>query len=152
MITALQHILVKCVDLSSSADVFERLLGRTAVVGEESATVRLDNMSLELTLSEDGSEGLAGLAFAVESADTAFRACERRALKPNPPVAFAETDANGILREGRHVDLDAEAANTRLKASGFDVSELHPGRKPGTRVFTVRNNTLGVPTLFVKPR
>ena len=43
-----------------------------------------------------------------------------------------------------------EAANARLKSSGFDVSELRPGRKPGTRVFTVRNNTLGVPTLMIE--
>jgi catechol 2,3-dioxygenase-like lactoylglutathione lyase family enzyme len=44
-----------------------------------------------------------------------------------------------------------EAAHARLKSSNFDVSELRPGRKPGTRVFTVRNNTLSVPTLIVAP-
>ena len=42
-----------------------------------------------------------------------------------------------------------EAAHARLKANAFDISEIRPGRKPGTRVFTVRNNTLGVPTLIV---
>ena len=47
---------------------------------------------------------------------------------------------------------DADAANARLKASGFDVSEIRAGRKPGTRVFTVRDNTLNVPTLFVEPK
>ena len=46
---------------------------------------------------------------------------------------------------------NAEAANARLKQSGFDVSEIRPGRKPGTRVFTVRDNTLGVPTLMIEP-
>lgn len=259
MITALDRIVVKCVDLSSSASALERLLGRSTAVAEESAAVCLDNMSLELTLSDDGSEGLAGLTFAVESADAAFRVCERRALKPGAPVAFAETDTNGALREGRHVDLDAEAtfgvpitlseyaknappspragaagegavtgldhvvirtthpnraaalygarlgldmrldrtepkwgarlmffragdlivevvhnladkpsdapdklwglswrvanieaAHARLKASNFDISEIRPGRKPGTRVFTVKNNTRGIPTLFVE--
>ncbi len=240
-----------------AADVLERLLGRAASVGEESVSIRLDNMSLELAQSEGGGEGLTGLAFAVENIDAAYRACERRALKPGAPVAFAETDANG-LREGRHVDLDVqatfgvpitliqhtsrpappsrvagegavtgldhvvvrtthpnraaalygarlgldmrldrtepkwgarlmffragdliievvhnladvpsdtpdklwglswrvadiEAANVRLKASAFDVSEIRPGRKPGTRVFTVKNNTLGVPTLMIEP-
>jgi hypothetical protein len=44
-----------------------------------------------------------------------------------------------------------EAANARLKSSGFDVSEIRPGRKPGTRVFTVRSSTLGVPTLIIEP-
>ena len=47
---------------------------------------------------------------------------------------------------------DADAANARLRAIGFDVSEIRAGRKPGTRVFTVRNNTLNVPTLFVEPK
>jgi catechol 2,3-dioxygenase-like lactoylglutathione lyase family enzyme len=44
-----------------------------------------------------------------------------------------------------------EAANARLKSLAFDVSEIRPGRKPGTRVFTVKNNTLGVPTLILQP-
>jgi catechol 2,3-dioxygenase-like lactoylglutathione lyase family enzyme len=44
---------------------------------------------------------------------------------------------------------NADAAHARLKVAGFDLSEIRPGRKPGTRVFTVRNNTLGVPTLMV---
>ncbi|MEQ1755680.1 MAG: VOC family protein [Micropepsaceae bacterium] len=46
---------------------------------------------------------------------------------------------------------NADTAHVRLKASGFDVSEIRTGRKPGTRVFTVRNNTLGVPTLLLQP-
>ena len=46
---------------------------------------------------------------------------------------------------------DADAAHARLKAAGFDVSDVRAGRKPGTRVFTVRDSTLGVPTLMVEP-
>ena len=46
---------------------------------------------------------------------------------------------------------DAAAANARLKANGVDVSDVRPGRKPCTRVFTVRDGTLGVPTLIVEP-
>jgi catechol 2,3-dioxygenase-like lactoylglutathione lyase family enzyme len=259
MITALDSIKITTADLATAAAAMECLLGRSANVGEESATIRLDNMSLELALSEDGSEGFAGLAFEVENADAAFRACERRALKPATPVAFAEADGAGALHEGRHIDLDGEAtfgvrvsliertkggrsfsraktlgdgavrgldhvvvrtthpnraaalygarlgldmrldrtepkwgarlmffragdlivevvhnladepsdkpdqlwglswrtanieaAHTRLKST-FDISEIRPGRKPGTRVFTVRNNTLGVPTLIIEP-
>ncbi len=41
---------------------------------------------------------------------------------------------------------ELEAAHARL-AGRLDVSELRVGRKPGTRVFTVRD--AGVPTLFV---
>jgi catechol 2,3-dioxygenase-like lactoylglutathione lyase family enzyme len=46
---------------------------------------------------------------------------------------------------------NADAAQARLKSNGFDVSDVRTGRKPGTRVFTVRNNTLGIPTLMVEP-
>jgi hypothetical protein len=35
-------------------------------------------------------------------------------------------------------------------ADGVDVSEIRAGRKPGTRVMTVRNGTCGVPTLLVE--
>ena len=46
---------------------------------------------------------------------------------------------------------DADAARGRLAAAGFDPSEVRPGHKPGTRVFSVRANTCGVPTLFIEP-
>ncbi len=44
---------------------------------------------------------------------------------------------------------DADAAHTRLAAAGFDVSEVRTGRKPGTRVFTVRDAPSGIPTLVL---
>lgn len=44
---------------------------------------------------------------------------------------------------------DIEAAHQRLSAGGFDVSGIRTGRKPGSRVFTVRNGTMNVPTLFI---
>jgi len=46
---------------------------------------------------------------------------------------------------------DADATHARLVAAGVDVSEVRNGRKPGTRVMTVRNGTCGVPTLLVQP-
>lgn len=46
---------------------------------------------------------------------------------------------------------DASSAQARMKATGFDVSEVREGRKPGTRVFTVRTGTCGVPTLVLEP-
>jgi hypothetical protein len=46
---------------------------------------------------------------------------------------------------------DADLARARLDASGFDVSEVRDGRKPGTRVFSVRDGTCGVPTLVLQP-
>ncbi len=45
---------------------------------------------------------------------------------------------------------DAEAARARLARAGLDVSEVRAGRRPGTRVFTVRDKTCGVPTLVLE--
>lgn len=47
---------------------------------------------------------------------------------------------------------NAEAARARLALAGLDVSDVRPGRKPGTRVVTVRNGTCGVPTLLLQPQ
>jgi len=45
---------------------------------------------------------------------------------------------------------DIEATRARLVAAGVDVSEVRNGRKPGTRVLTVRSGTCGIPTLLVE--
>lgn len=45
----------------------------------------------------------------------------------------------------------ADAMRERLANTGLDVSEVRSGMKPGTRVFTVRDKTCGVPTLMVQP-
>jgi catechol 2,3-dioxygenase-like lactoylglutathione lyase family enzyme len=46
---------------------------------------------------------------------------------------------------------DIDAAHERLAAAGFDVSEIRTGRRPGTRVATVRAETHGVATLVIGP-
>lgn len=46
---------------------------------------------------------------------------------------------------------DADACQARMAEAGLDVSEVRDGRKPGTRVFTVRGPTHGVPTLVKQP-
>ena len=45
---------------------------------------------------------------------------------------------------------DIDAARARLLASGIDVSEVRIGRKPGTRVMSVRDGTCGIHTLFLE--
>jgi catechol 2,3-dioxygenase-like lactoylglutathione lyase family enzyme len=45
---------------------------------------------------------------------------------------------------------DIDATRARLVSSGVDVSDVRTGRKPGTRVATVRNSTCGIPTLLVE--
>jgi catechol 2,3-dioxygenase-like lactoylglutathione lyase family enzyme len=44
---------------------------------------------------------------------------------------------------------EPEAAQARLAKAGFDVSEVRSGRKPGTKVFTVRAGVPGAPTLML---
>lgn len=44
---------------------------------------------------------------------------------------------------------DLPAAHARLSGAGLELSEVRDGRKPGSSVFTVRDGTLGVPTLFI---
>jgi catechol 2,3-dioxygenase-like lactoylglutathione lyase family enzyme len=44
---------------------------------------------------------------------------------------------------------DPDAARARLAAAGFDVSEVRTGRKPGTKVFTVRSGVSAAPALMI---
>ena len=44
---------------------------------------------------------------------------------------------------------DLEAARARLEGAGLVVSDIRVGRKPGSKVFTVKSGTLDVPTLFI---
>lgn len=46
---------------------------------------------------------------------------------------------------------DADAARARLVEAGFDVSEVRSGRRPNTRVFSVRGDPCGVATLVLEP-
>ncbi|OBK30690.1 hypothetical protein A5634_15495 [Mycobacterium asiaticum] len=46
---------------------------------------------------------------------------------------------------------NADAARARLADAGLDVSEVRAGRKPGTRVVSVKDGTCGVPTLLIEP-
>ena len=45
---------------------------------------------------------------------------------------------------------DIDATRARLVAAGVDVSEVRAGRKPGTRVMSVRDGTCGVHTLLLE--
>lgn len=52
----------------------------------------------------------------------------------------------GIAWRTEDLELSAQA----LRDNGFDVSEIRAGRKPGTRVCTVRDRTLAVATLLIE--
>jgi len=44
---------------------------------------------------------------------------------------------------------DIEAAHARIEAAGLPLTSIRAGRRPGTKVFSVREGTLGVPTLIL---
>lgn len=46
---------------------------------------------------------------------------------------------------------DAEMEQARLAGAGVNVSDVRTGMKPGAKVFTVRDQTCGVPTLMIQP-
>jgi catechol 2,3-dioxygenase-like lactoylglutathione lyase family enzyme len=68
------------------------------------------------------------------------------AHRPGQNEATTPDKLRGIC--WRVADIDATQA--RLASAGVDVSEVRAGRKPGTRVMTVRNGTCGVATLLVE--
>ncbi|GAB17379.1 hypothetical protein GOEFS_028_00430 [Gordonia effusa NBRC 100432] len=64
-------------------------------------------------------------------------------VKPDVPEAIAFW---GIAwRVG-----DIEASRKVLRENGFDISEIHVGHKPGTRVCTMRDQSLVVPTILIE--
>jgi catechol 2,3-dioxygenase-like lactoylglutathione lyase family enzyme len=65
------------------------------------------------------------------------------------PVAGADLGRDRLWGLSWRVD-DADAARARLVAGGVNVSEVRAGRKPGTRVASVRDGTCGVHTLLIE--
>ncbi|WP_031336428.1 VOC family protein [Rhodopseudomonas sp. B29] len=66
------------------------------------------------------------------------------------PVAGSDANHDKLWGIGWRVD-DIEAARARLVEAGLSVTEVRNGRKPGTRVVTVRSGTWQIPTLLVGP-
>ncbi len=44
---------------------------------------------------------------------------------------------------------DIDATHVRLTKAGLAITPIRPGRRPGTRVFTVRDGTMNTPTLIL---
>jgi catechol 2,3-dioxygenase-like lactoylglutathione lyase family enzyme len=66
--------------------------------------------------------------------------------KPGKPDETRPDRLRGICWRVGNID----ATHARLTAAGVDVSEVRIGRKPGTRVMTVKSGTCGVPTLLIE--
>ena len=60
---------------------------------------------------------------------------------PEPPRFW------GVAFQCPAIDVE----HRRLSAAGVALSDIRDGRKPGTRVATIRSHCLGLPTLLIEP-
>ncbi|MFX4286473.1 VOC family protein [Janibacter sp. G349] len=104
------------------------------VAADLGARVGLD-LRLDRRLTEHGFRGL-------------FFRCGDAVVEVAAPIEpTGDPDSFGGLA-WRSTDI--EATRARLVTSGVEVSEVRTGRKPGTRVATVRDRALGTPTLLIE--
>jgi len=68
------------------------------------------------------------------------------AHRPGKEATSGPDKLHGISWRVANID----ATRARLAAGGLDVSEVRIGRRPGTRVMTVKSGTCGVPTLLIE--
>lgn len=67
------------------------------------------------------------------------------AANPKAPRSDGPDTLSGLAFRA----ADPDAARARLADAGFDISEVRAGRKPGTRVFTLRSGVIGAPVLVL---
>ena len=65
------------------------------------------------------------------------------------PVAGGDSDHDRLWGLSWRV-ADLGATRNRLIVAGVDVSDIRNGRKPGTRVMTVRSGTCGIQTILLE--
>ncbi len=132
-----------------------------APTGAESAAVTgLDHVVI-MSPNADASAQLYGQRLGIRLAlDRVFEARGVRLLFfriGGVTVEIASSLAGGGAEDGDRLwgmsykVAHVAAARQRVAEAGFDVSEVRPGHKPGTRVCTVRGETHGVQTLFIGP-
>ena len=126
-ITAMDHVVVSTPDPERAAALYGARLG--------------------LDMALDRSHPDWGRLMFFRCGDLVVEVTHRPGKPGEPPRDTDHDRLRGIC--WRVVDIDATHA--RLAANGVDVSDIRTGRKPGTRVMTVRSGTCGVPTLLVQP-
>ena len=119
-ITAVDHVVVR----TQSADAAKRFYG--------------DQLGIRLALEQDVPDwGGTQLFFRASSMSIEVIASEK---------APEEDDLWGLAFKAASI----EATHQRLIDGGIKVSEIREGRKPGTRVCTIKSHTLEVPTLLIE--
>jgi catechol 2,3-dioxygenase-like lactoylglutathione lyase family enzyme len=126
-ITAMDHVVVSTGDPERAAALYGARLG--------------------LDMALDRSHPDWGRLMFFRCGDLVVEVTHRPRKPGDKPADTAQDRLRGIC--WRVADIDVTRA--RLAADGVDVSEVRTGRKPGTRVMTVRSVTCGVPTLLVQP-
>ncbi|MBW2231199.1 MAG: VOC family protein [Deltaproteobacteria bacterium] len=71
-------------------------------------------------------------------------------LREKTELGEAERDRDRLWGVAWQVP-DAERARARIVEAGLSASQVRDGHKPGTRVFSVEGEPLGVPTLMIQP-
>jgi catechol 2,3-dioxygenase-like lactoylglutathione lyase family enzyme len=122
-VSELDHIVIRTANCDRALGIYGAKLG---------LDLRLDRANADW--------GVRQLFFRCGSAVVEFGA----SLKT--PVSDAPDSFGGLAWR----TTDADAARARMAAAGFDVSEVRTGRKPGTRVFTVRSGVPAGPALVIQ--
>ncbi len=132
-VDALDHVVVRSADPEAAIALYGDALGLRLALDR-----RFEEWGVRLLFFRVG--GLTvEVASALGSADSA--------LSGAPPLA---KDLDALWGASWQV-ADVDAARERVAAAGFGVSEVRAGRKPGTRVCTVRDEPCGVATLLLQP-
>jgi predicted enzyme related to lactoylglutathione lyase len=119
-VTAVDHVVVK----TQSAEAAKRFYG--------------EQIGIRLALEQDVPEwGGTQLFFRASS-----MSIEVVASNKSP----AQDELWGLALKSSNLD----ETHTRLLEVGVKVSDIREGRKPGTRVCTVKSHALGVPTLLIE--
>jgi catechol 2,3-dioxygenase-like lactoylglutathione lyase family enzyme len=124
-VTALDHVVVLSADIEATRAIYADKLGL--------------RLALDRTFEK---RGVRLLFFRVGGAT--IEVGGRLGVEPKPDAS----DGFGGLA---WKVADVTAARARVIEAGFDVTEAKDGAKAGTRVFTVRGEPCGVPTLFIGP-
>jgi catechol 2,3-dioxygenase-like lactoylglutathione lyase family enzyme len=123
VVAGVDHVVILSVDADSTRDLYR------------------DAFGLRLALDREFPDwGARQLFFKVDGVVLEIVA----SLKEDPDLSKPD-EFWGICWRTPEIDL----VHARLTRSGWDVSDIRSGRKPGTRVCTVRSGTHGVATLLL---
>ncbi|HMI89845.1 MAG TPA: VOC family protein [Polyangiales bacterium] len=120
---------------ADSCDALDHVVVRTA---DPDAAIALYGRGLGIRLALDRTLGTTRMLF--------FRVGGVTVEVVHDPSLHAGDQLQGAAYRAR----DLDAMHARLQTAGFDTSDVRDGRKPGTRVMTIRDAPCGVPTLLLR--